>query len=147
MQSREIEDLEKLADEVNPCAVIMELVQGEGGVNVLDRGLCKGVEAFCKENDMALIIDEVQTGIGRTGTLFAFQQFGIEPDMVTFAKGIGNGLPIGGVICNEKYADVLQPGDHGCTYGMNPVCCSGASYVLSRIDDAFLADVREKGNI
>ena len=141
----DLKGLTDLAAEVYPCAVIMELVQGEGGVNVLDKDYVKGVEAFCKEHDIALIIDEVQTGIGRTGSLFAFQQYGIEPDMVTFAKGIGNGLPIGGVICNEKYADVLQPGDHGCTYGMNPVCCSGASYVLSRIDDAFLADVREKG--
>ena len=141
-----IEDLEKLADEVKPCALIMELVQGEGGVNVLDRDYVQAAAALCWERDMALIIDEVQTGIGRTGTLFAFQQFGIEPDMVTFAKGIGNGLPIGGVLCNERFADVLKPGDHGCTFGMNPVCAAGAGYVLDTIDDDFLAQVREKGS-
>ena len=141
-----IGDLEKLADEVKPCALIMELVQGEGGVNVLDRDYVQAAAALCRERDMALIIDEVQTGIGRTGTLFAFQQFGIEPDMVTFAKGIGNGLPIGGVLCNERFADVLKPGDHGCTFGMNPVCAAGAEYVLDTIDDDFLAQVREKGS-
>ena len=141
-----IGDLEKLADEVKPCALIMELVQGEGGVNVLDRDYVQAAAALCRERDMALIIDEVQTGIGRTGTLFAFQQFGIEPDMVTFAKGIGNGLPIGGVLCNERFADVLKPGDHGCTFGMNPVCAAGAEYVLDTIDDDLLAQVREKGS-
>ncbi|MBR3147073.1 MAG: aminotransferase class III-fold pyridoxal phosphate-dependent enzyme [Eubacterium sp.] len=141
----DLSGLKELADEVYPCAVVMELVQGEGGVNVLDKEFVKGVEKLCRERDIALIADEVQTGIGRTGSLFAFQQYDIKPDMVTFAKGIGNGLPIGGVICSDKYADVLEPGDHGCTYGMNPVCCSGASYVLSRIDDPFLAGVREKG--
>lgn len=138
--------LKELADKVLPCAVIMELVQGEGGVNVLDREFVHSVADLCREHDIALIIDEVQTGIGRTGTLFAFQQYGIKPDMVTFAKGIGNGLPIGGVLCNEKYADVLKPGDHGCTFGMNPVCSAGANYVLDRIDDDFLAEVREKGD-
>ncbi len=142
----DIDDLERLSDEVDPCAVIMELVQGEGGVNVLDKEYVQKAERLCRDRGAALIIDEVQTGIGRTGTLFAYEQFGIEPDMVTFAKGIGNGLPIGGVICGEKFADVLKPGDHGCTFGMNPVCCAGANYVLDSIDDKFLAEVREKGN-
>lgn len=141
----DIEDLKTLANKELPCAIIIELVQGEGGVNVLDKEYVQNVAALCKERDIALIIDEVQTGIGRTGTLFAFEQYGIEPDMVTFAKGIGNGLPIGGVICSEKYADVLKPGDHGSTFGMNPVCSAGAGYVLDRIDDDFLAEVREKG--
>ena len=140
-----IDDLVKLADKVSPCALIMELVQGEGGVNVLDSEYVKEAAALCRNRDIALIIDEVQTGIGRTGTLFAFQQFGIEPDMVTFAKGIGNGLPIGGVLCNEKYADVFKPGDHGCTFGMNPAACAGANYVLDTIDDDFLSSVSEKG--
>ena len=141
----DLKSFTKLADEVYPCAVIMELVQGEGGVIVLDKEFVQGVASLCKERDIALIIDEVQTGIGRTGTLFAFEQYDIEPDMVTFAKGVGNGLPIGGVLCNEKYADVFQPGDHGCTYGMNPVCCEGACYVLDTVDDAFLAEVKKKG--
>lgn len=140
-----IDELEKLANKVLPCALIMELVQGEGGVNVLDREYVQAAAELCKERDIALIIDEVQTGIGRTGTFFAYEQFGIDPDMVTFAKGIGNGLPIGGVLCNEKFADVLKPGDHGCTFGMNPVCAAGAKYVLDTIDDEFLIGVREKG--
>ncbi len=141
-----IDDLEILSNKVRPCAVIMEMVQGEGGVNVLDKQYVQDVAALCRKKDIALIVDEVQTGIGRTGTLFAYQQFGIEPDIVTFAKGIGNGLPIGGVICNEKFAEVLKPGDHGCTFGMNPVCCAGANHVLDRIDDAFLAEVCAKGD-
>ena len=145
-KANDIDDLRKLSAEVLPCAVIMELVQGEGGVNALDKEYVQYVSEFCREQDIALIVDEVQTGIGRTGTLFAYQQYGIEPDMVTFAKGIGNGLPIGGVICNTKFAEVLKPGDHGCTFGMNPVCCAGANYVLDTIDDEFLAEVRAKGD-
>lgn len=145
-EPNDMDDLEKLADKVLPCALIMEMVQGEGGVNKLDEQYVRDAAEFCRKRDIALIVDEVQTGIGRTGTLFAYQQFGIEPDMVTFAKGIGNGLPIGGVICKEKFAEVLKPGDHGCTFGMNPVCCAGANYVLDTIDDAFLAEVRSKGN-
>lgn len=145
-EPNDIDSLTELADEVYPCAIIMELVQGEGGVNVLDKDFVQGAAALCHERDIALIIDEVQTGIGRTGTLFAFERYGIEPDMVTFAKGIGNGLPIGGVLCNEKYADVLKPGDHGCTFGMNPVCCAGANYVLDTMNDEFLAEVRAKGD-
>ena len=141
----DFDGLKQLADEVCPCAVIIELVQGEGGVNVLDKGFVSDAAALCRERDIALIIDEVQTGTGRTGTLFAYEQYGIEPDIVTFAKGIGNGLPIGGVLCSGKYADVLKPGDHGCTFGMNPVCCAGANYVLDRMDEEFLAGVREKG--
>ena len=112
----------------------------------LDRDYVRMASKLCQDNDAALIVDEVQTGIGRTGTFFAYEQFGIEPDMVTFAKGIGNGLPIGGVICNDKYADVLKPGDHGCTFGMNPVACAGANYVVDKIDDAFLEEVKAKGD-
>ena len=139
-------ELEKLFAEVKPCALIMEMVQGEGGVITLDRDYVKMASKLCQDNDAALIVDEVQTGIGRTGTFFAYEQFGIEPDMVTFAKGIGNGLPIGGVICNDKYADVLKPGDHGCTFGMNPVACAGANYVVDKIDDVFLEEVKAKGD-
>ena len=139
-----IGQLNALFDEKKPCALIMELVQGEGGVIALDKEYVQAASELCRENDVAFIVDEVQTGIGRTGTFFAFQQYGIEPDMVTFAKGIGNGLPIGGVICNEKYAGVLVPGDHGCTFGMNPVASAGANYVVDTIDDDFLREVREK---
>lgn len=140
----DLSGLTKLFEEKKPCALIMEMVQGEGGVITLDKDFVQGAAKLCLDNDVALIVDEVQTGIGRTGTFFAFQQFGIEPDMVTFAKGIGNGLPIGGVICNEKYADVLVPGDHGCTFGMNPVASAGANFVVDTMNDEFLAEVREK---
>ena len=139
-------ELERLFQEEHPCAMIIEMVQGEGGVNTLDLAYVKMAEKLCREYDAALIVDEVQTGIGRTGTFFCYEQFGIEPDIVSFAKGIGNGLPIGGVICNEKYADVLKPGDHGCTFGMNPAACAGANYVVDTIDDTFLQEVREKAS-
>lgn len=132
-----------VADDV--CAIMMEMVQGEGGVLNLDDEFVKAAEEICKENDILLIVDEVQTGIGRTGHFFAYEAFGIKPDIVSFAKGIGGGLPLGGAIMGEKTCDVLQPGDHGTTYGGNPVATAGAAYVLSVIDDEFLAEVVKKG--
>jgi acetylornithine/N-succinyldiaminopimelate aminotransferase len=140
------EALQQTIEETRCCAVILELVQGEGGVIEMDRKFVQQVADICKANDMALILDEVQTGVGRTGTLFAYEQYGIEPDMITFAKGIAGGIPMGGVLCNEKYADVLGPGDHGSTFAMNPVASAGACYVLDTIDDDFLADVRKKAD-
>lgn len=128
------------------CAVMLEIVQGEGGVVNLDKEFVKAVEELCKQKDMVFIVDEVQTGIGRTGTLFAYEQFGVTPDIVTFAKGIGGGLPIGGALFGEKVCDVLKPGSHGTTYGGNPVACAGALEVLSRIDEAFLKEVSEKAD-
>ena len=110
----------------------------------LDRDFVKAASDICQEKDILLIIDEVQTGIGRTGRLFAYEYFGIRPDIVTFAKGIGGGLPMGGVLFGEKTCDVLEPGNHGTTYGGNPVVCAGAVEVLNRIDEEFLKDVREK---
>ncbi len=142
--ANDITQLDKMADE-NTCAVMMEVIQGEGGVLDLDADFVKAAEKICRERDILLIVDEVQTGIGRTGRLFAYEHFGIEPDMVTFAKGIGGGLPLGGVIFGEKCCDVLEPGNHGTTYGGNPVACAGAVEVLTRIDDVFLNDVKEKG--
>lgn len=136
--------LDRMADE-NTCAVMMEVIQGEGGVLDLDMDFVRSAEKICRERDILLIIDEVQTGIGRTGKLFAYEHFGINPDMVTFAKGIGGGLPLGGVIFGEKCCDVLEPGNHGTTYGGNPVACAGAVEVLSRIDGDFLAAVAAKG--
>lgn len=136
--------LEKLADD-SVCAIMMEMIQGEGGVVPLDREFVKAAEKICREKDILLIIDEVQTGIGRTGKLFAYEYFDVKPDIVTFAKGIGGGLPIGGTLFGEKCCDVLQPGDHGTTYGGNPVACAGALAVLERIDDDFLKEVEEKG--
>ena len=126
------------------AAVMMECVQGEGGVTALDPEFVQGAAAFCKANDILLIIDEVQTGNGRTGTLYAYEQFGIEPDLVTTAKGLGGGLPLGACLFGEKVQDVFQPGDHGSTYGGSPTACAGALSILSRIDEKLLADVREK---
>ena len=138
------EALEKLADQYDPCAFLMELVQGEGGVHALDREFVDKAVELCSSRDILFIDDEVQVGIGRSGTLFAFEQYGFRPDIVSFAKGIGAGLPIGGIICGPKTCEVLVPGDHGSTFGMNPVACAGACVVLDAMDEAFLASVNEK---
>ncbi|MEG1929960.1 MAG: acetylornithine/succinylornithine family transaminase [Anaerovorax sp.] len=127
------------------CGIMMELVQGEGGVVVLDQQFVAGVADICKEQDILLIIDEVQTGVGRTGTFLACEQFGLEPDLVTVAKGLGGGLPIGGILFGKKTADVLQPGDHGTTFGGNPVVCAGGILVLNKMDEHFLEEVSQKG--
>ena len=139
--------LVKLADQYDPCAFLMELVQGEGGVHALEREFVQKAAELCKSRDILFIDDEVQVGIGRSGTLFAFEQYGIEPDIVSFAKGIGAGLPIGGIICGPKTCDVLVPGDHGSTFGMNPVACAGACVVLDTMDDAFLDSVKAKSEL
>ncbi|MDO4746078.1 MAG: aspartate aminotransferase family protein [Bacillota bacterium] len=138
------EQLRQLVDE-NTCAVMMELIQGEGGVLPLEKTFVEAAAELCESREILLIIDEVQTGIGRTGKLFAHEHFGIKPDIVTFAKGIGAGLPLGGAIFGEKACDVLAPGSHGTTYGGNPVACAGAVEVLERLDEKFLADVAAKG--
>jgi acetylornithine/N-succinyldiaminopimelate aminotransferase len=122
----------------------MELVQGEGGVHALDKEFVNKAAELCESRDILFIDDEVQVGIGRSGTLFAFEQYGIKPDIVSFAKGIGAGLPIGGIICGPKTCDVLVPGDHGSTFGMNPVACAGACVVLDTLDKAFLDSVNAK---
>lgn len=142
----DIEDLKALTEEYDPCAFLMELVQGEGGVHALDRDFVQAAADLCREKDILFIDDEVQAGIGRTGTLFAFEQYGIEPDIVSFAKGIGAGLPIGGIICGPKTCDVLVPGDHGSTFGMNPVACAGACAVLEIMDQRFLELVKIKSD-
>ena len=127
------------------CAVLVELVQGEGGVIPLERDYVHDLAVLCAERDWLLLVDEVQTGIGRTGTLFAFQQYGILPDAVSFAKGIAGGLPMGGFLAGEKCRDVLGPGDHGSTFGGNPVCAAAALAVLDILDEDALADVVRKG--
>ena len=142
-EANNIEQLKSLVDD-DTCAILMEMVQGEGGVLDLDPDFVKAAEQLCHEHDLVFIVDEVQTGIGRTGKLFAYEYFDVTPDIVTFAKGIGGGLPIGGVLFGEKCCDVLKPGDHGTTYGGNPVACAGAVEVLTRIDDAFLKEVQKK---
>lgn len=140
-------DLEDLRRKVTDktCAIMLEIIQGEGGVENLEPDFVKEVEELCRQKDMVFIVDEVQTGIGRTGKLFAYEYFGVKPDIVTFAKGIGGGLPIGGALFGEKVCDVLRPGNHGTTYGGNPVACAGALEVLGRMDEAFLKEVEEKG--
>ncbi|HIU35857.1 MAG TPA: aspartate aminotransferase family protein [Candidatus Fimenecus excrementigallinarum] len=137
--------LKELAADKTVCAVLVEVIQGEGGVIALDPGYLRAVRRFCTENDLLLMADEVQTGIGRTGSLFAFQNAGIMPDVVTCAKGIGGGLPMGACLCTEALGGTLTAGTHGTTFGGNPVACAGAAEILNRIDDAFLRAVREKG--
>ena len=127
-------------------AVMLEVIQGEGGVNILDKDYVKALAAFCAERDILVICDEVQTGIGRTGKLYAFQNYDILPDLVTSAKGLGGGLPIGVCLCSEKLKDVMGPSSHGSTFGANPVVCAGANYVIDKIaDEKFLNAVEEKG--
>lgn len=134
----------KLSSDV--CAVMMEAIQGEGGVNPLNKDFVDEVYKICKENDIILIFDEVQCGIGRTGKVFGFQHFHIQPDIVTMAKGLGAGLPIGGLLCNKKLSEVFNPGDHGTTFGGNPVACSGALVVLDKIcNEDMLNEIKEKG--
>jgi len=141
-------DVKALKKEVTDdvCAILIELIQGEGGVLPLDPGYVKEVTEICKANDLLLLIDEVQTGVGRTGTLFAFQQYDIEPDVISFAKGIAGGLPLGGFIANEKCSAVLVPGTHATTFGGNPVSVAGAIEVLNQLDVKTLKEVTEKGD-
>lgn len=130
----------------NTCAVMLELIQGEGGVNILDKDYVQSLVKFCNENDILVIVDEVQTGIGRTGKLFAFENYEILPDLVTVAKGLGGGLPIGLCMCGDKLKDVMSPSTHGTTFGANPVVCAGANYVIDTITaDGFLDEVNKKG--
>ena len=126
------------------AGVMIECIQGEGGVLPLDADYVRELYAFCRENDVLLIVDEVQTGNGRTGRLYAYQNFGIMPDVVSTAKGLAGGLPLGATLLGKKTANVLGFGDHASTFGGNPVCCAAACSILSRIDDTFLAQVRKK---
>ena len=135
--------LEQAGDDV--CGVMVELIQGEGGVNPLDREFVQKLARLCEEKDWLLLIDEVQTGIGRTGSLFAYQQFGVKPDVVSFAKGIAGGMPMGGILAGEKCAKVLSYGTHGSTFGANPMSAAAALTVLDILDDNMMEAVREKG--
>lgn len=129
------------------CAIIVEGIQGEGGVYPQDKNFITSLEKICAEKDILLIFDEIQTGIGRTGKLFSYEHFNIKPDIVTFAKGLGGGLPIGGFLCNKKLQNVFNPGDHGTTFGGNPVACSGALAVLKNIaNEKALREIEEKGS-
>lgn len=141
-------DMDTLKNAVSDktCAVMFEVIQGEGGVNILDKAYVQELVSYCQSRDILVIIDEVQTGVGRTGKLFAHQNYEVLPDLMTVAKGIGGGLPIGLCMCGEKLKDVMSPSTHGTTFGANPVVCAGANYVLDRVTtDGFLDEVEQKG--
>ena len=127
------------------AAVMMELVQGEGGVNVLEESYVKAVAQECKKRDILLVIDEVQTGNGRTGKMYCYEHYDIKPDIVTTAKGIGGGLPIGAVLFGEKTENTLSYGTHGSTFGGNPICAAGAVSIVERLDDELFEEVTKKG--
>ncbi|MFL5582081.1 MAG: aspartate aminotransferase family protein [Gemmatimonadaceae bacterium] len=143
---RDASDLETMIDAETTAAVILEPVQGEGGVRVLDHALIQAVRRMCTERQVALIFDEIQCGLGRTGTLFAYEQTGVAPDLLTLAKPLAGGLPMGAVLATKQIAAAVQPGDHGTTFGGGPFVASVAEHVLSRLSDPrMLAHVRETG--
>ena len=142
--ANDIDALIKTVNSVKACAIMIETVQGEGGVIALDEKFVKAVYEICQEQDLIFIVDEVQTGNGRTGKLYGYMNYEVYPDLVTTAKGLGGGLPIGACLMNEKTSSVLSFGDHGSTYGGNPVACAGALSVISRLDDEFLSEVCKK---
>ncbi len=137
-------DALKAAADDTVCAVMMEMVQGEGGVVALDPDYVHQVESFCRERDILIVVDEVQTGVGRTGTFLACQHYGLKPDIVTLAKGLGGGLPIGAVLTTAKVGAAMGPGSHGSTFGGNPVVCAGACAVLDTMDDDFMKNVNDR---
>ena len=141
--ANDIEALQAAATD-DVCAVLFECIQGEGGVNNLSPTFVNAIAKLAKEKDILIAVDEVQTGNGRTGTYFAYQQYGITPDIVTTAKGLGGGLPIGAVLFGEKLQDTMTPGSHGSTFGGNPVVAAGACSIVERIDDDFLSEVQRK---
>lgn len=145
-KANDIEDVKRLASENKCCAVMFEVVQGEGGVRPLDNSFLQELERFARENDLLLIADEVQTGNGRTGKLYGYMHSGITPDIVSTAKGLGGGLPIGATMLGERVQDILGISMHGSTFGGNPVCCAGALNIISRLTDKCLEGVSERSN-
>ena len=146
VEAGDLAQLEEAITAPDTAALLLECVQGEGGVIALDPAYVKEAERLCRAHDVLLMVDEVQTGNGRTGSLYAYMQMGITPDVVSTAKGLGGGLPLGAALLGEKVENVLGFGDHGSTFGGNPVACAGAISVLERMDDEFLAAVREKSD-
>ena len=143
-EANNLESVKELAESNNCAAIMMETVQGEGGVLPLTDEFVHGVCEIAKEKNMLVIIDEVQTGNGRTGKLYSYMHYGITPDIVSTAKGLAGGLPLGCTMLGEKVQDVLTPGSHGSTFGGNPICCAGAISILSRLDDVMLAGVKRR---
>ena len=147
VEAGDVSALEAVLAPGDVCAVMMEMIQGEGGVNVLDRDYVLAAQRLCRAHDALLMVDEVQAGNGRTGKLYAYMHYGIEPDVVTTAKGLAGGLPMGACMMGERAADVLGRGDHGSTFGGNPVCAAGAVHVINRLTEEFLSEVAEKGKL
>ena len=145
--ANDLETVKKAALDNKAGAVMIECIQGEGGVIPLKKEFVTGLAAFCAEEGLLLLVDEVQTGNGRTGALYAYMNYGVQPDIISTAKGIGGGLPLGAVLFGGKTEFTLGAGDHGSTFGGNPVCCAGALSILNRIDDSLLAEVREKSEM
>lgn len=144
VEAGNIEELKKLAETTKIAAVMIECIQGEGGVVPLDKDYADAVNKFTKENDIILIVDEVQTGNGRTGKLYSYMNYNINPDIVSTAKGLAGGLPLGATLLSEKVENVLGFGDHGSTFGGNPVSCSAALSILNRIDDKLIDEIKAK---
>ena len=143
-EPNDLANLEQLIKANKCAAVMMEVVQGEGGVMPLDEAYVKGAAKLCKQYDLLLICDEVQVGNGRSGKLYGYMHYGVQPDIVSTAKGLAGGLPLGATLLGEKVQDVLSAGTHGSTFGGNPVCCAGAINVLSRLDEKMLEGVEER---
>ena len=141
-----IEEIEALLSEYKCAAIMLETVQGEGGVNPLNTEYVKAVAELAEKEDVLLICDEVQTGNGRTGRLYSYMNYNITPDIVSTAKGLAGGLPIGATMLGQKVQEVFTPGSHGSTFGGNPVCCAGALSILSRLDETLFAEVRKKSD-
>ena len=144
VSANDIDALKQAVEENNVAGIMMEVIQGEGGVNALNADYLQAAQQLCRDKDIPFIIDEVQTGNGRTGKLYGYMNFKLQPDIVSTAKGLGGGLPIGACMMNEKMESVLGFGDHGSTYGGNPVCCAGAISVMERLTDDFLASVKRR---
>ena len=140
----DLETIEKYIKEEKVAAIMFETVQGEGGVVPLSEEFVDGIAKLAEENDVLLVVDEVQTGNGRTGALYGYMKYGINPDIVSTAKGIGGGLPLGATMLFEKTENVYTPGSHGSTFGGNPVSCAGAISIIERLDENFLSDVEKK---
>ena len=145
-EANNLDSVKSCVDE-HTCALLIELVQGEGGVLPLEKGFVQQLSLFCKERDILLMVDEVQTGVSRTGSLYCFEQYDVRPDVFTSAKGLGGGVPIGACLCTEELGNVLSQGQHGTTFGGNPIASAAALEVLSRVSGKeFLQQVREKGD-
>lgn len=144
--ANDLEQLKELTKQYKVAGILMECIQGEGGVVALDKEYAQGAAKLAQEQDIVLMCDEVQCGNGRSGALYAYMNYGIQPDVVSTAKGLGGGLPLGATLMGEKVENVLAPGDHGSTFGGNPVCCAGAISTLERLNDGFLQKVQEKSS-